>query len=158
MKTLWIAVTASATLMASALVITTTAAAGTAQSEIEFDESGKGAVLCIAMINASLKAYADTCAPDGHEDISSALGDSFDDIAKFSGENGDRSEAEYRAFIDGHYDLQVAQIAENKAQQCTSSEVSAFYAPFTKVSGDDVRAATAEMLSIPRKPMMNPCL
>lgn len=139
----------------SALFASTTMAE---EREIEFDDSGHGAVLCIAMINASLKAYADTCEPEGGEEISVALGESLADIAKFSGQNGDRSEAEYTTFINSYYEREMAEAREKGKEYCSSSAATEFYAPMAKAKVEDIRKATAKMLSVPRKPLMNPCL
>jgi len=126
--------------------------------KLEFDESGRGAVLCIAMIHIENKAYADTCKPEGGEEISGALDRALKDIAKFSAANSNKSEASYSAWIDHRYQNSVERTQKDKAAICSSKDAKEFYAGLEQAGVEGIKKATAHMLEIPRKPLMNPCL
>jgi len=94
----------------------------------EFDNSGRGAVLCAAMINIEVKAYADICKPKGGEQVSAALGDALDDIAAFSAANSERSKADYASWMDRRYQASVAREKDNESF-CSSKNATEFYEP-----------------------------
>lgn len=133
-------------------------------SDIEQDTSGHGAVLCIWEIYISVRAGLDICTPGEHKDLRDDLSDGITAMNRFIVANNipPVSSAQVNAAVaarDKRYHDEAAKLAPDKIhEQCTSDETTRLIGAFEQESRDQRRRRIADLLSVPRQPLMNPCL
>jgi hypothetical protein len=118
----------------------------------EIDTSGHGAVLCIYMINLHAAVTGRVCYPGKDEVLQSALDESLARIEAFVLENSSISAAELARWRQEYTDRQ-----KDSGQLC-SGESADLYKTLRDRGAEALRASTDKLLSVPRKPVMNPCL
>jgi hypothetical protein len=133
-------------------------------SEVGIDNSGKGAVLCVWNIYVGLKAYLDTCVSDRDKEFRADLGKGIDRIEQFIVENSLTTvsksdlEARKRSELAGLSAMSPSQI-EAMCSATPDDTTYGVYASFrSALTSEKLKAAIANLLSIPRLPVMNPCL
>ncbi|MEP7240992.1 MAG: tetratricopeptide repeat protein [Devosia sp.] len=122
----------------------------------EVDTTGKGAVMCIWSIYTSVEATVDACGlPTTPAD--DAIRGGLERISKFIIENSHQPVTEeqlesWSARIKNQQIMTVVQPIGRKA--CGGEDI----APFRTGSPDQIEQSIDDLLSIPREPLMNPCL
>jgi restriction endonuclease Mrr len=118
--------------------------------QFEEDKSGKGAVLCNWAIFLGVQAGVSACSLP-RRPVDDAI---------------DRAVTSIDAFIISNSSLHPtpAMVEEFKRRQrptCTNANaqtIAQSIEPFRRASAEQIDAAVKELLSIPREPVMNPCL
>jgi hypothetical protein len=123
------------------------------------DHSGHGAVLCAWRVTVDALAALEVCQPGAHEELRQDLVEATDAIADFIVANSltKVTKAELEAYIARRRTETEAQ--RNAAGKVCSPEFLAESLPKMEAVPHDARQAeTADMLSVPRPPVMDPCL
>jgi hypothetical protein len=119
---------------------------------VEIDESGHGAVLCTWSIYLSIQYVGKTCFP-GETETQSLLAGEIDRIDRFIMENGPATREQV-----GQRKARI--LAGSAKLQCGNDDSKwledAFRAVKTNPAG--LHAGVDDLLSVPRRPVMNPCL
>jgi hypothetical protein len=116
---------------------------------VEIDQSGHGAVGCAWMIYVTLEQYGEACAP-GDAETHAMLAEAVGRIDRFVMENGpatpDEIAAGKKRLSDqaGHY------------RSC-GGDLASMYAGLPRDPAA-LRKSIDDLLSVPRKPVINPCL
>jgi hypothetical protein len=126
---------------------------------VSIDQTGLGAVLCAWTIYVDVMLAAEACFPDSHAEIRKHLVEGVDAMNDFIVANN--PDPVKKADLEN-------QIAKRRAekfsrlpasvigtQQCPLSD---FVRNFEKGTPEEWRASISKMLSVPRPPVMNPCL
>ncbi len=125
------------------------------------DRSGHGAVLCSWQIFIAMRQALDACATGGHAAIRSELDRSIAATNVFIVKNTPKPttlaqvEAAVRS-LNAQADAGYAKLSpEQRTRACATSWAMQSAA---RLSPQELRQQTAELLSVPRLPVMNPCL
>ncbi|MBU0800658.1 MAG: hypothetical protein KKA05_06600 [Alphaproteobacteria bacterium] len=122
------------------------------------DNSGLGAVSCIWRIFVSAKSIISLCKPDGHEEMEKNIDTALDMINGFIIENSIApvTEQEITDAIKKDYDKQAQYFSEETGKpSCPENENIDW---IVKLAKSDVVKSTEKLISVPRPPVMNPCL
>ena len=123
---------------------------------LELDNSGKGAVLCIHWLYAEMYQYMLLCRPQETEAIE-ALSESLHDFETFIARNSDLSLEEAQRLTILRRKAALNQSVHLEKATCTHAKKELIQ--FVEgLAPEKVIENTAEILSIDRKPVMNPCL
>jgi hypothetical protein len=117
------------------------------------DVSGHGAVLCSWGIYVALEAALEVCPEYRDEPLKAGLNDAIDRINDFIVANSlspvTKTELEKRA----------ASVTGDVSQLCRpGGPVAAMLKSFKSMPHDKFMSSVADLLSVPRPPVMNPCL
>jgi hypothetical protein len=130
----------------------------------EFDSSGKGAVLCAWEIFVGVRNAIDLCFPGEFQALRADLSEAIDATNKFIVANspGQVTKAGLEASITNRADRDRATLARfsgpaSESLYCRTAR-NDFIEPMATGSREDFRRGLADFLSVPRKPVMNPCL
>jgi len=144
---------------------------GGKSSLVSQDVSGRGAVMCAWGIYSMLRAGMDFCLADEHQEAKDALSRALSDMNVFIMANSvlpvtldqlERRTAEIRAKT-------IADAKKLKPEEilraCRSGDFSGFYKQFLDQPPEEyqraiakMRTEVADLLSVPRPPVTNPCL
>jgi hypothetical protein len=123
------------------------------------DRSGHGAVLCAWRVSVDTLVALDVCQPGGHDELRQDLARATDAIADFIVANSltPVRKADLQAYVAKRRAETQAQ--SNAAGRACSPEFLEQSLPMMEAVPHDERAAqTIDMLSVPRPPVMDPCL
>lgn len=114
------------------------------------DHSGHGAVLCSWEIYVTLAAALEICPEYRNESLKTSLTSAVDKINDFIVANSMApvSKAE----------LEKSAISKREGRLCQSRGVAAMLKSAGSVPHDELMSGVADLLSVPRPPVMNPCL
>ena len=116
------------------------------------DLSGHGAVLCTWSIYVAMAAALELCPELRNEPLKADLANAIDRINDFIVANSlspvTKAELERRA----------ASATEDTSQLCRSDGVAQMIKSAGSASHDKLMSSVADLLSVPRPPVMNPCL
>ena len=123
------------------------------------DHSGHGAVLCAWRIYVDTLAALEVCQPDTHAALRQDLLQATEAIADFIVANSltPVKKADLEAYV-------ATRRAETRAQSnaagkaCSPEFIEQSLPKLEAVPHDERQAQTADMLSVPRPPVMDPCL
>ncbi|MCP4071990.1 MAG: hypothetical protein GY742_09670 [Hyphomicrobiales bacterium] len=133
------------------------------QSTNQFDQSGRGAVLCIHWINAVRHEIARVCYPNRDKPIVDALRWSLDEHEKFIARNSELSLEQVKlrtfqlsksAFNDETDSPICVNVAKNAMELYHPTHTNEERILLAK----EIRKNTSHILEIDRNPLMNPCL
>ncbi|HYD06061.1 MAG TPA: hypothetical protein VEC60_10055 [Reyranella sp.] len=123
----------------------------------EIDTTGKGAVLCAWQIFQTVRNVIDACAPGEFQALRSDMSWAIDATNDFIAANSPQpvTKAELEAV--------VARDAERDRARFTSASCPTLREQWIEswssvTMGEPFRRGVADMLSVPRKPVMNPCV
>lgn len=132
------------------------------------DDSGHGAVLCAWYLYINLAGYLDACFPDEDRDVRDELGKGIDAINDFIVTNSlkpvPKKELEAYVFAERVKALAIprtlnAPLCAARPEGGESGEALAkFRNHLSSVPREQFRAEIRYLLSVPRPPVMNPCL
>jgi hypothetical protein len=128
------------------------------------DESGHGAVLCAWQVYIALRAELDTCFPGKYpelrDDISTSIGAMNKFIAKNSLVPTSQKEVEASALAqDMKLRLPITKMPlDQLAEVCQSGSLGKMVIQAAKGTHTQRQKSIDELLSIPRPPVLNPCL
>ena len=114
------------------------------------DHSGHGAVLCSWEISVVLAAALEICPAYRNESLKDSLASAVDRINDFIVANS--------LFPVSKAELEKRAASKREARLCRSSGVAGMLKSFGSVSHDELMSGIADLLSVPRPPVMNPCL
>jgi len=139
---------------------TNLAAQVTSSSQPEFDSSGKGAVLCTWFIIVDVRNAIDACFPSEFGDLRVNLTGAIDKTNDFIVANSPTpvTKEELNQVIAKRLAEASAQVAMGGSATGCKSRRDQFIEPMARQSRDDFHRWLADFLSVPRKPLMNPCL
>jgi hypothetical protein len=121
---------------------------------IESDMTGKGAVLCTLAILEAVKVAAGQCFQGQDPDLQTELDDSLKRIDEFVIRNSVPPTTQ--ANLDARSAEGRKQL-EASGKICTG-DAAKLYGAFRRRGAVALRATTTDLLSIPREPVINPCL
>lgn len=127
----------------------------------EFDHSGKGAVLCTWLMMVEMRITIDLCYPSEFGDLRANLTEGIDTTNDFIVANSPTPVTKH----DLNQNI-ARRLANERAQLAGGSPSPAecrkrreqFIEPMARQSRDEFHRWLSDFLSIPRKPLMNPCL
>ncbi|MCG6857266.1 MAG: hypothetical protein LJE67_04290 [Salaquimonas sp.] len=128
--------------------------------QIEFDRSGKGAVLCVHGLLATIYQAVLSCHPYRREAIE-ALSQSISDFEAFIARNGNVSleQAQQLTMARRRNALKAPMPLDRASCEDLHSGAIDFFNSFGQsLTPEKIVEWTADTLSIERKPLMNPCL
>ncbi|MDD3019946.1 MAG: hypothetical protein PHX61_03065 [Alphaproteobacteria bacterium] len=128
------------------------------------DNSGKGAVRCSWEIYVAMKNMSELCFPDDESEFKKNLDYAVDKTNDFIIVNSlspiTKSEIEEsikRKFLE--LKEQISKISKEKFdKECSSGSIAQMKKHMMSKSPEEFRKAVDDVLSIPRPPVMNPCL
>lgn len=135
---------------------------GSAATAFSYDTTGKGAVMCTLMVDVEIRAILDTCPSEPLGDLRHDLDDSIARINDFVVRNSltpislDALHAQEAA--DGAQAVAGVPRPPEPGKLCTEGATSLFVATLARMTREQRRKATDDLLSIPRWPVLNPCL
>jgi 16S rRNA C1402 (ribose-2'-O) methylase RsmI len=124
----------------------------------EIDATGKGAVLCAWMLYSAAEQIGETCFKGQDSAYQAELRNSLARIDRFiianSPERVTQAQLDARRTTSRRENLAAA---SRTGGLCTG-EMRELYTAFRTVGADGLRAGVDDLLSIPRKPVFNPCV
>lgn len=114
------------------------------------DQSGHGAVLCSWEIYVTLGAALEICPEYRNESLKISLANAVDRINDFIVANS--------IFPISKAELEKRAAAKREVRLCRSRTVAGMLESVGSVSHDKLMRGVADLLSVPRPPVMNPCL
>ncbi|MBB6251481.1 hypothetical protein [Nitrospirillum iridis] len=136
---------------------------GKVQTLVE-DRSGHGAVLCLRMIYLGLREGLDVCRQEGDGPARAFMDEALDQLDDFVVANSLRPVTKDSLKMDEAQRLKKVQAEaarrgpEAVAKGCASGDALRMLGGVRKASLDGLRSDLAAALSVPRPPVMNPCL
>jgi hypothetical protein len=133
-------------------------------SELAIDNSGHGAVMCVWSFYVGLAAYLDICFPDKDKEFREDLGKGIDKIDQFIVENSlipvSKADLEAR---ERSVRTRFSEASPSEIQTTCSASPGdnryGVYASFrSALTNEKLKASIADLLSVPRPRVMNPCL
>jgi hypothetical protein len=127
------------------------------------DASGKGAVLCALQVEVAIRAGLDACPSEKYQDLKNDLDESIAAINTFVLANSirpttlDQIRAQ-EASIQTSLIAKIGSDNENSQKSCENGDLIKMTDMMAAMSRDERRKHLADVLSIPRWPVMNPCL
>jgi hypothetical protein len=153
------ALTVAAALAAGAMTPQPPATPQIPQTGPQTDQSGKGAVLCSWHVYSAALQLAERCHPGRDPELQRALGDGVGDIEAFivrhsrpqvtAGQVAALRERGFRETADW--------ITRNGGDFCRDPNLAPLYGELRRRGAEGVRADVADLLSVPRQPLMDPC-
>jgi hypothetical protein len=137
---------------------------GSKMQSLGVDHSGHGAVLCIWQIYIALRAELDTCFAGKYPELRDDLGTSINAMNKFIAQNSllptSEKEVESSALAQ---DIKLRSPAANMspkrlAEVCQSGDLARMVLEEAKTTHAQRLKQLDDLLSVPRPPVMNPCL
>jgi len=129
----------------------------------EVDTSGKGAVLCTWLIMVEVRNAIDLCFPGEYQTLRRQLSEALDATNDFIVTNSPTptTKAELEAAIAERAKKSRDELANRRGaiadtQYCRTHKD--LLVPMTAQSDEEAKRWLADFLSVPRKPLMNPCL
>jgi hypothetical protein len=128
------------------------------------DRSGKDAVFCVWELWVSLREDFATCYPDSHPDIHEELDSDLEDINRFIVANDifGTSMDQIQARIDQQHAGYEAEISKQTPARirisCRSGNRARALDSLIRIGSLRLHRKIADVLSIPRPPVSNPCL
>jgi len=128
------------------------------------DNSGHGAVMCVWSIYVALSVALDVCDSTPDPAVKAALSDAIRQMDEFIIKNSltPVSQAELDARKAGERTKGLAVISglskDDASRKCASGDISKMLAAFKTAPAGKLKAEIANLLSVPRPPVMNPCL
>ena len=148
-----------------AIFFTLSIATPSASQEQRPENDPRGAVLCAWGLNVSALAWEEICHPNEHSEYGAFLNETQMKIDRFIEENSSTSEDDLnktmREMLDrAHKNLnEYLKTPESSVNSlCTRSWSARFFEPQRKMDLVAARKRLEDLLSVPRKPVMNPCL
>ncbi len=126
-----------------------------------FDRSGHGAVLCSWQINYSIMLGLKICDPDRHRQLQDDLAKSEDAINDFIVQNSPTpvtKEQLEKRISDAESKFRAELQKAGGADKCTLGDMGPMVMSMEQVSSRARLKGVADLLSVPRPPVMNPCL
>jgi hypothetical protein len=114
------------------------------------DLSGHGAVLCSWEIYATLAAALEICPEYQNESLKASLASAVDRINDFIVANS--------MFPVSTAEVEKRAASKREARLCRSRDLAGMIKSIGSVSHDKLMSGVADLLSVPRPPVMNPCL
>jgi hypothetical protein len=114
------------------------------------DHSGHGAVLCSWEIYVTLAAALEICPRYRNESLRASLASAVDRINDFIVANS--------LFPVAKTELEKRAASKREVRLCRSRGVAGMLKSVGSVSHDKLMSGVADLLSVPRPPVMNPCL
>ena len=111
------------------------------------DRTGKGAVLCMRGILQAIRAVGQACHEDADPEFQQELKTSLDPIDQFIAENARNGTVPSRSGT-----------AERQPRSVCGRDAEMMYGAFRTGAAAGLRAQVDDLLSIPREPVLNPCL
>lgn len=133
------------------LVVDTNAAAQAKPSAPEIDRSGHGAVLCTWRLMVAANAAANSCPASRDPRTSAALSTAIRRTDKFIIKNSATTK-------DQLQQQKVMIKRELGAQRACVSGADELYSHFKAAGSEAIRREIDDLLSAPRKPLLNPCV
>jgi hypothetical protein len=127
---------------------------GVASDTLESDRSGKGAVLCAWRILESVRAVGQECFKDRDAALQDALDKSLSRIDRFILDNSSRHIS--MKGLDARRVEGLRQLHE-QGNICTGGAAK-MYLVMQARGPDSLRRMTDDLLSVPREPVLNPCI
>jgi hypothetical protein len=133
------------------------------------DNSGHGAVGCAARTFPTLMFILDTCAPGKYPEMHRTLAKGLDDIDDFTAKNSiipvtkESLQQERRAAEAQVGAKSAAMSADDRAKECHRPDFQSYLSKLEPAGGEHaeaerIRKVIAELLSVPRPPVSNPCI
>lgn len=127
------------------------------QPQIEIDNSGKGGVLCGHSIIAATLAFARICKPEGQIQIQ-RLEKAISRFEAFEVEHGKWAIAQAKEFTaNAILETFPKKTGKKICKSATNSNLELFENFYIGFAGEKASKAVDDILSVPRKPVMNPC-
>lgn len=122
------------------------------------EDQQQGAVMCMWMINVSIKALGENCHGGRDAVYLEAIDWSVREMEAFIMRNS-RITASQLAQGRAHFvRLAVRDISEDRERRCASGQHSIYPAPDKIPTRQEIEAITRQLLSIERPPVWRPCL
>jgi hypothetical protein len=122
------------------------------------DHSGHGAVLCAWKVSVDIVVALDVCVPGQHPALRRDMADAVAAIADFIVANSltpvRKSELEH--YVTQRYS--ETELQRNVAKACSPEFIDDALPKLDAIPSAQRRAETANLLSVPRPPVMEPCL
>ena len=128
------------------------------------DNSGHGAVLCAQGIYVEIRSALDICYPGKYPELRADLDRGINSINTFIAVNSlvptSKAQVDATMFADIAKERAVAlkMTPVDLDKRCHSQEANEFIKPLLRSSKVDREKAFADLLSVPRPPVLNPCL
>lgn len=129
------------------------------------DNSGHGALLCSLNIDIALKGMAELCYPNKYQEYREDLGTAIDQIIDFTVKNNlvpiTREEVEAETVAKARRRLEEAKRLDptQLKQLCEVNDISVAAARMAETTTHEQRMKELrDMLSVPRPPVLNPCM
>jgi len=125
----------------------------------EMDNSGKGAVVCVWKIYTEVHNELEICDPDNKK-LKTFFGESLDRINNFIVANSltGQSKASLQGSIDKAMSTMRGVTSKMHREDLDKWCKSGLLAGTEKAQQDKLKSQIDEMLSVPRPPVLNPCL
>jgi len=131
---------------------------------VEEDTSGHGAVLCAWRMYINLRVGLDLCFPNEYSELREDLDDAIAAMNRFIVDNRvpatsmDEVEA-FAAAEDARQRSEAAAVAPDKLREaCSAGELGQMINGISQIPRAERRKTVADLLSVPRQPVLNPCL
>jgi hypothetical protein len=135
----------------------TNAFAAENEPKMEIDNSGKGAVLCLHSLIAATVAFARICKPNGKTEIQ-RLENAIKRFEEFEVAHGKWAISQATAFTqDAVKEAFPTKAGKEICKSETNSNLELFENFYVGFAGSEAKKFIDNALSIPRKPVMNPC-
>ena len=122
-------------------------------SEVSSDLSGKPAVLCMWQLDIAMLALSRQCDSSDDKEFQQELESPVSTINRFIVLNSHR-----RPVTQSQIEAQAsAKVAKFQTPDICRSDLPAIYRTLKDRGAAALRASTADMLSVPREPVINPC-
>lgn len=126
----------------------------------EVDRSGKGAVLCSRLLTIHVRELAQRCHPDAAKEFIATADWAIGQIDRFIIENSAVTQArldeDRAAYAKSKFPASAPR--ERICQRANLDPGREYYLSLKPADFEKIREQTREQLSVPRKPLMNPCL
>jgi hypothetical protein len=133
-------------------------------SVVDEDRTGHGAVLCAWSLYIALGVTLEACGKRQEDELRQHLAAAIDEINNFIVSNSltavTKEEVESRVLQTraAHWRRIAAVSAAEVKRSCTSGDAARMIAGFSVQRAEERRGALEKLLSVPRPPVLNPCL
>jgi hypothetical protein len=134
-------------------------------SMVEVDHSGHGAVLCVWQLCIYLREALNACFADSHTDLRQDLTDGITAMNGFIVSNSLHpiSSADVEAAVAAtetraRLQLSLSNLTPDRVRACRTDAVGHMVTQMAEKTREQRRQIIRDLLSVPRPPVMNPCL
>jgi len=128
------------------------------------DRTGLGAVACVWHLQVAIKSFLDVCFPDQHQDIKAEVSNAIDQINEFIIANSLAHDTQ--AGLDAAISAEAAKArtaisnipADQVKERCELSHMASALKWFERTTRESRDQSIKELLSVPRPPVINPCI